>query len=278
MRKLERKPAKWGKIAANGRIDLGEEAELRALARSYIRCPIHPIIARHTAEVLDGNRRVRGLLLEGEGEREIEYILTDEDFKPEKLKEFGLLSAIHRKDLNDFEKAVAMRDIKLGHAGMTNKQLAEEILDLDQSMPTRFLSLFDRCIKPVQDAAAAGHLNASIWYAISQADPAQQLELLAQKLNGATREALQRAVKKQKNGTTSTVKVERLRCALPSGVMVQFSGEAISLEDALEAMKDLTAELKSAISQGLDSRTVVRVLADKAKILTRSGQKGKVNE
>jgi hypothetical protein len=77
-----------------------------------------------------------------------------------------------------------------------------------------------------------------------------------------------RQTRRRSNGPTPTaagaIGVKRLRCALPSGITGQFLGENIDPELALEAMKELIPELRRALDQGLDTKTIVRVLADKA--------------
>jgi ParB family transcriptional regulator, chromosome partitioning protein len=252
------------KIVSNVRKAFAEE-ELRRLGRSYKKRWIMPLIVMPDGTLIDGERRFRGGCLEGMEQFPVQVV--DRVLSALEIAETQLLSAVHRADLGDHERAVAMRDIKAAHSEMTAKQLAEEVLNIDPSGLMRYLSLFERCIQPVQDAAKEGRLTVTKWYAIGKLPEQQQAAALALALSGTNRDDLESHGRKQRNGNSSTpaVKVSRLRCALPSGVSVQFSGEGIDLETAIEAMKDLTAELKRALDQGLDSRTVVRVLADKAK-------------
>ncbi len=88
------------------RLDLGTDAELIALAKSWLTQPIHPIIVRPDYTVADGHRRLKGLELLGM--KEVEVFVTDQDYADDQLVEIGLLSAVHRKGLSDYECAEAM--------------------------------------------------------------------------------------------------------------------------------------------------------------------------
>lgn len=171
---------------------------------------------------------------------------------------------LQRKDLTGFQKWILCSELLSENSDWQMRDLAAH-LHLDPSMVTRLLSP-SKCIEAARQALREGKIGITDCYAISKLPEAGQAGLLAMKLSGASREDIEAAGRKTRTAAASgSVKVSRLRCALPSGIAVQFTGEGLSLEDALEAMKDLTAELKRAIEQGLDSKTVVRVLADKAK-------------
>jgi hypothetical protein len=56
----------------------GPREELRQLGRSYLRRPLYPIICRPDLEVAEGNRRLRGVLLEAGPEAEVPICITSE--------------------------------------------------------------------------------------------------------------------------------------------------------------------------------------------------------
>jgi ParB family transcriptional regulator, chromosome partitioning protein len=239
-----------------------DEEELRLLGENIKRFGLlQPLLVRKDGVLLAGERRYRAMLLMGI--REAQVIVTEKVLSDSEVRLIQLTENMHRADLSGHEKWQACAELMCMNPSWQMKDLAEHVR-LDPSMVTRLLSP-SKCVPAVQEALAAGKIGISDCYAISKLPEAEQAGLLALKLKGASRDSIEQAGRKSRNGGSPAVKVSRLRCVLPSGVVVQFSGEGIALEDAIEAMKDLTAELKRAIEQGLDSKTVVRVLADKAK-------------
>src|SRR4029078_2212084 len=89
------------KAPNNVRRSLGTDEELIALGNSYKKRPIHPLIAKLDGTLLDGWRRVNGLLRIGESEAE--FLVTDEDLRPEEIVQIGLVTAMHRQALSDAE-------------------------------------------------------------------------------------------------------------------------------------------------------------------------------
>jgi len=53
--------------------------------------------------------------------------------------------------------------------------------------------------------------------------------------------------------------VSRIKCPLPSGALIQVSGQAISLDDMIEAMSKLLKEAKKAPNRVCDAKTFERV-------------------
>ena len=143
---------------------------------------------------------------------------------------------------------------------MTNKQLADEVLDMDASMVPRLLSVFD-CIAEVQEAARKGRIGVSDWYAISKAEtPEEQAVLLARKLAGASRDDIEREGRKRRNGTVSAVRTSSIRMTLPSGITLVLKGSDISLDDAIDALPEAQKEMRKAREQGHDVKTFQALL------------------
>lgn len=136
-------------------------------------------------------------------------------------------------------------------------------LSLDPSMVTRLLSP-SKCVPAVQDAFRQGKLGISDCYAISKHGEAEQLELLALKLSGASRDAIEQAGKKKRTAAPS-VRLSRVKCVLPTGVQIVVSGEGISLEDVIDSLAEAGKEARKAREQGLDAKTFQAVCRDKAK-------------
>jgi ParB family transcriptional regulator, chromosome partitioning protein len=264
MRKFLRKPLSWAKAPDNVRRSLGTEEELIALGNSYKKRPIHPLIAKLDGTTLDGWRRVNGLLRIGE--TEAEFLVTDEDLPPEEIVQIGLITAMHRQSLSDSEVYQGCKKLMQLHPHWLRKDLAGA-LDLDPPKVTKILAV-DDLIAEVQEAFLVGKFGFSVAYPISKLPAEQQASALAAKLNGGTRDDLERQVKRTKNGTKPTVRVSRVKCSMPSGVCVTFVGakEGLSLDDLLNTVIDLTKEIRKANDQGLDSKTFSAVMRDKSKV------------
>jgi ParB family transcriptional regulator, chromosome partitioning protein len=246
------------------RQDHGTQEELKALARSYLECAIHPIICRRDMTVGDGNRRVEGLGLLGQ--TEIEVFVADEDLSDADLLEIALASDIHRASVCFYDKCQAIRKWEELHPGISGKEIAEK-LKVDPAQITRLKSLF-KCIPEVQEAARIGKLDSSSVYAISKVETeAGQRELLAAKLGGATRDEIEKRGRKARNRAAPTVKLARVRCPLSTGTTVVVSGASMDLSGMIDALSAALDCARKASKESLDVKTAQRVWADKAKVI-----------
>jgi len=130
-------------------------------------------------------------------------------------------------------------------------------------MVTRLLSP-SKCIEAAQAALCEGKIGISDCYAISKLPADEQAGLLAKKLSGASRDAIEQAGRKQRTAPAA-VKVTRIKAVLPSGVSIVASGEGLSLDDLIESLGEAQREAKKAREQGLDAKTFSAVLRDKAR-------------
>ena len=192
-------------------------------------------------------------------------IVTDDVLTEAQIREIQFVSAFHRADLTAWDKAQAMAGIKADHADWSNRQLADH-LAIDASMVPRLLAVF-ACIPQVAEAMKAGAIGLKAVYEISKVEHSDQAALLAKALNGSA-DAVAREGRKHRNGVTATataVRLTRIRCELATGVQVVASGEAISLDDYIDSLADALKEAKKARDQGLDAKTWVSVMRDKAR-------------
>jgi ParB-like chromosome segregation protein Spo0J len=245
-----------------------DQEELRRLGESFKRRWITPLLGVLThdgfVELIDGDGRFVGGCLAGMEEFPIQ--LVDRAITKNEIRLIQLISVTQRTDLPDYDKAVAMRDVKQAHPELTNKQLADEVLHIDPSTVTRYLSLFS-CVEAVIDAASKGLVTVSKWYALSRLLPEQQPPALALALNGASRDELENRGRKARNASLPAVRVSRVKCALPSGVSVTLAGvgTGLTLDDVISTLTELLKEAKRANDQGLDSKTFSAVMRDKSK-------------
>jgi len=245
----------------NIRKEFGSPDDLRQLGESVKRRQIHPIIVRGDGLVIDGERRVRAARMAGI--KELLAIVTDDTLTEAQIREIQFVSAFHRADLTAWDKAQAMAGIKADHADWSNRQLAD-YLAIDASMVPRLLAVF-ACIPQVAEAMKAGAIGLKAVYEISKVEHSGQAELLAKALNGSA-DAVAREGRKHRNGAVApAVRLTRIRCELSTGVQVVASGEALSLDDYIDSLADALKEAKKARDQGLDAKTWVSVMRDKAR-------------
>lgn len=235
--------------------------DLRLLAASLIKKQLVPLICRPCGTIIDGHRRFRSAMLDGKPEY-LDTIIVDANASPAQIKEIQLITALHHAGLKPYEQFCGFLAWLRANPGKGGKDLAAA-LDRSEASVSMTLSL-SRCVKAVQEAAAAGKLGMKDWHAMSQVDEQQQLVMLEAKLNGTSAEGLKRLRKKP----ASAVRTARVKCAMPSGVMVTLAGEGggLTLDDVIQTLSELLKAAKAAHVQGLDSKTFSAVMRDKSRL------------
>ena len=136
---------------------------------------------------------------------------------------------------------------------------------MDPSMVTKMLPAGEP-IPAVEDAFKAGRIGIGDRYNISLLPPDEQQVPLELKLSGASRDEVARESRKRRNGNgAAQVRASKIKCPLPSGIVITASGADLSLDDFIEALGAALKEAKKALEQGLDSKTFAAVVRDKAK-------------
>lgn len=172
---------------------------------------------------------------------------------------------LHRQHLNPMDRA------RLWHAnkkerGCSARQLATE-LGVDESLVGDYLSLL-KLPPDVQEQVNSGalHMSKACLIAQQESNPDRQRELAAQAVSVSRNELAARLRQNRRNAqATPAVRMSRVKCLLPSGIVIVISGEGLSLDDLIEALADAQKEAKKAREQGLDAKTFQAVLRDKAK-------------
>ena len=240
----------------------GTEEDLKALAQSWMERPVHDIIVCPSRKVVDGHRRLAGLELLGQ--TEVEVLLTDQELDDKAVLEVGLTTAIHRADLSGFDKFQACVKLLEPNPGWQNQELAR-CVKLDPSTVTRLLSP-SKCVAEVVDALRENKIAISDAYEISkQEDREGQLRLLALKNAGASREVLAAQGRKQRAAATPAVRVSKIKCPLPSGHVITVAGEELSLDEAIDSLKEAIKAMSKARDTGLDAKTAMAVWKDIAR-------------
>jgi hypothetical protein len=250
------------------RIDLGDEAALRQLGRSYLHRPLYPIIINPDLEIGDGNRRHAGVMLI-DPNAEVPVCITSEPFSPSAQLEIQVESAAHTKGLSDFEQFLAIDGWLALNPSATAKQFAERV-HRDEAIVSKILSL-SRCIDAVKDAAKAGRIGYTKWHQIARIPQEQQHAALADALGGATRDELQRRTRLGGNGRAATVTARTIPVVLTNGIAITFKADGITLNMALDALADIKKELTHAVEKDHDAQTFGALMKKRARQLAKKG-------
>ncbi len=221
-----------------------------------------PLLVMASRVLLAGHRRLIAAI--AAGLETVPVIITDRLLSDSEIRVIQLTENMHRADLSGYEKWLACSELMCMNPGWQLKGLAEA-LRMDPSSVTRMLSP-SRCSPAWQEALKTGQVGISDCYAASKLPESEQAGLLAMKLGGASRDQIEKAGRKARNGTAPADRVSRIKCAVPGrGVTIAISGNGIGLDDMIEAMQDLLKKVRKAREQGWDCKTLERACRDEAK-------------
>ena len=247
------------KIEAQVRKTFDQE-ELRRLGENIKRYGLlQPLLVRKDGVLLAGERRYRAMLLMGI--KEAPVIVTEKVLSDSEVRLIQLTENMHRADLSGHEKWQACAELMCMNPTWQMKDLAEHV-HLDPSMVTRLLSP-SKCIQAAQEALAAGKIGISDCYAISKLPEAEQAGLLALKLKGASRDSIEQAGRKSRNGGSAAVKMDRVKIAMPAGTVV-VSGNELGMAELVELLTETLKEARKA-AETFDVKTFQSMMRDKAK-------------
>lgn len=208
----------------------------------------------------DGGCRWEGARLVG-----IPELLAHDFGKEPTLEELLTTQAsidFHRQHLSALDRARLWARI-CKEFGWAAKKLAE-VLKVSESVVSRDLKLL-ALPEDIQQQINEGTLDARRGYLLTQeTDPVRQRELALQATT-LSRDELAKRVRKPMQSDAPLVRVKRIALPLPSGIAITVSGEDLSLDDIHSALGELQREIRRGCDQGLDPKTLSKVLQDKAK-------------
>lgn len=222
-----------------------------------------------------GVRQDRVTLVWGEGRwlaareaglKDVPAIILDE---PKSEGEYTVLQLVENtlhSGLSDFEQWQGCAGILRTNPQWQLKDLAT-MLSLDASSLTRILSP-SKCIPAAVEALREGKIGFAHTYTISKAgSPDEQARLLALALEGKSRAVLEaeRISHANRNSGKPAVRVQKVKCLLPSGVSVVVSGQGVSLDESIDALGEALKEMKRARELGYTAKTFAAAMRDKAK-------------
>ena len=110
----------------------------------------------------------------------------------------------------------------------------------------------------------ASKVGISDVYAASKLGEAEQAELLRLKFSGASRDAIEQAGRKSRNGKATAIKLSRVKIAMPQGASVVVSGNDLGMPELVELLSQTLAAARKAAEQ-FDVKTFQSMMRDKAK-------------
>jgi hypothetical protein len=263
---IEKRRARVLKAGANARKTFPNELELRALARSVMKRQLHPVIILPDNIVLDGECRLRGLMLE-DPDFEMDVIVVEKELAPGEIGELQLISALHSTSLRPYDQAVAIKEWVQHNPNASMKELADKI-DRDSSMLGKLNSLW-KTVPIVVKAAEEGKIGVMAWHQISLLPESEQFGLLQLHLAGAPAAqiaAISLAKRRQAASDKPEPKVTKGKFPLTKAkATVQISGDGLTISLVIDLLTDLLKEAKAGQSQGMDIKALTALLVAKAK-------------
>ncbi len=261
------KPLTWFLLAPQVRRDY-DDNELRRLGESMKSLgQLQPVGARPDGTLIWGHRRLLAARLVGLSE--LLVIITDRQMTDTEIRLIQLTENLHRADLSGYEKWLACSELMSLNPQWQLKDLAGH-LHLDPSMVTRLMSP-SRCTAEWVEALKERKVGISDCYAASKlASPKEQNALLAFKLSGgeggkkASRDTIEQTGRKSRNGQAPTIRLSRVKIAMPKGSSIVVSGNDLSMSDVVELLSETLKEARRAAEQ-FDVKTFQSMMRDKAR-------------
>jgi ParB family transcriptional regulator, chromosome partitioning protein len=254
MREHTRKPLSFFKRGTNVRQKRRPEAELRELGKSLRVRQFSPVWAKSDGTLLIGYGRLDAAILEGVDA--LDAVITDEPLSEADIVLIQAQENMLRQDLSDFEKVGIVERLRALCPKLMAKELAER-LHVSPSSITHF-DCGSKVIPAVREALEAGAIGIRTFYECSKVSAVDQHRILAQKLGGATCDAIETDRRRRRNGNGTGVRLSRIKCPLPTATVI-VSGEAIGLDESIEAVLAAAKEMKRARDEGLDAKTAQAV-------------------
>lgn len=261
MPQLLAKPLAWLKPDPKQPRKHFDEEDLRQLGESLRKKQLQPILSQPDGTIIAGERRYRAALLAGLPTLEVK--VADEPLSECQVRGWQLVENMQRADLSGYEQWTACAELMCMNPSWQMKDLAEH-LNLSQATVTRTLCP-SKITQEWQDALRDGKVTISDCYTASRLEKSKQGGLLALKLSGANREAMEEAGRKARTPRADVVRAARVVCPLSTGVRVTVQGPEMDLEALIEALQSALEAARKANKESLDVKTWARVMTDRAK-------------
>jgi ParB family chromosome partitioning protein len=214
-------------------------------------------------KVIDGGCRLIGARQVG-----ITELLALDLGKEPTLKELLMSQAaidLLRQHLHPMDRA-RLWQANIRERGCTARQMAKE-MGVDESLVGDYLSLL-KLPPDVQEQVNSGalHMSKAGMIAQQERNPDRQRELATQAV-AMSRDELAAILRQNRRNAQQApvVRLSRVKCPLPSGIVSVVSGEGVSLDESIEALGEAIKEMKRARDLGFTAKTFAAAMKDKAK-------------
>jgi len=196
------------------------------------------------------------------GVKEITVVVLDKPMTEGEYLVLQMVENMQRADFSPYEQWQGCEQLRRLNPGWQLKDVAEA-LGLDPSSVTRLVSP-SKCIPAWQEALKDGKVGISDCYAASKLPETDQAELLALKLSGASRDAIEQVGRKKRSSDKPAVRMSRVKIAMPAGATVVISGNDLSMAEVVELLMETLKEARKAAEQ-YDVKTWQAMMRDRAK-------------
>ena len=223
---------------------------------------LQPVGSHSDGTLRWGFRRWHGATLVGL--EWLDTIITDDDLTESQIVVLQLTENMQRENLAGWEIYDACLGILQRNPGMKLKDLAKQ-LNRKPALLTRIMSV-SRCIPAAREALKDGKIGISDCYAISKVPEDEQVKLLEMKLNGASRDDLERH-RRKRNGKKSgkANRVPQAKCELPGGASVVVTAPSLSMAVICEMLADALKAARKGCDEGQSPSTWTAVMRDKVR-------------
>jgi ParB family chromosome partitioning protein len=258
---IEHRPLDWFKPDPKELERHDDPNEIRQLGEDLLaNGQLQPVGATEDGRMIFGHGRY--LAAKAAGIKALEVKVFPASLSDTQFKLIRAAENLKRKELTGYQKWRLCAELKSENPTWAMQDLAEK-LHLDPSMVTRLMSP-SKCTQAWQEALAVGKVGISDCYAASKLDETEQAELLRLKLSGASRDAIEHAGRRARAAGTPTVRMSKVKIAMPQGASVVVSGPELSMSDLVELLNETLKQARRAAEQ-FDVKTWVRMMADKAR-------------
>jgi ParB/RepB/Spo0J family partition protein len=242
--------------------------KLRELAETLRHGQAEPITVRRnpdgkTFRVINGGRRVRAARLIGL--THLDAIIDEEERPAGEVIERQLVITLQTENFRPGEVAKALAEWQKA-SGMTQAEMAARLGKSEGFvskklmlllLPPALLAKVDSCEMP----ESSGYLIAK------EADTARKKDLEAMAANGASRDAIAGAAKRQRHqpGNGNAKSAGKVRCSLGGDRAVTVSASDLTMDTFIGILEDVLGRARKARTQGLEVGTLARMFKDIAK-------------
>jgi ParB/RepB/Spo0J family partition protein len=220
-----------------------------------------PVIALLSGLLICGYRRLYAARLGGI-ETLRAYLVADE-LDAGRIHVMQGVENIQRENLSEVETWEMLVGHKVFFPTHLNKDIAAEY-GKDACWVTRYLAP-SKTTPEWQKAFRDGLVGIASVYEASKASEHQQREMLRMKLEGATRDQLQKSVRKARPKGADPVSSSTVTIPLPSGVRVVVKGKRMTLAEVHECLIACVDAAKRGLKDKLSVKSWASVLRDQNK-------------